>query len=865
MERRRQQELQAHDLRMAQLYVEAHEPSLYLRREKLSLQYACRLRANPENPCYDVTFHPNHRETFARRQSSIPTFGLRVLPLFEQIGLPLGNIARCVLPSIPPWTMHRPIINFSLTGLKKGTTPSYVYLYKFLEVSDSYHGYHHIYTDGSRQNDEVAAAAISTLTSLSSRLPDKSSIFSAESKALLLALDIVENSTYGRYIILSDSLSCLMALDNMKYSHPTICDILVKLHLLTKSNHVIFGWLPSHVGISGNEKADFAAKSALSLPVEPQVISYKDFYMYIFKHILSIWQSKWDGEINNKLHAIKPKLGEWALACRKSRKEESILCRLRVGHSYLTHSFLLRNEAQPVCGRCQQSLTVRHVLVDCAALTSVRSRFYPPLPWEEFFKEVDLYKLFKFLKYLNVYNRILQFLVDNGADEECLTGISDIFNHRSQVEDTHNAVDSEYKLNKSHDGALRDYGDGDFYKDNPLFNTECKALQILLYLYEFTASNPIGHNVKNFKLGGFYMLLGNVPPKYRSQQYVIQLFILCMSSIIKQIGFEVELLMHDLKTLKTEGLLITRSGDNLFYGTVSVVLTDNLGAHSIGGFLESFHCLRNCRFCFTPRETMQTIMNCSDLPMRSVKIHTAQLGNVQQAQSLSSSYSVKTDNCLNKPRYYHVINGLPSHLAPDLFEEVVSETLTNVIVHLVSEDTQQFSVANILLLEDVLQYACASELDRGHVMVMKDIIEYVHESFRQIFPEETKKPKMPFMLHYPQQMKSQFDTTGDAIIPVCLLRDEYQRILEKDMGGDCLEVFTSTSVNTIVGTLAMNEWSALIDRAYKAKSSIIEYVHESFRQIFPEETIKPKIHFMLHYPQQMKSFGANLEQMKRFC
>ncbi|KAG1682981.1 RNA-directed DNA polymerase from mobile element jockey [Nymphon striatum] len=339
------------------LYVEAHEPSLYLRREKLSLQYACRLRANPENPCYDVTFHPNHRETFARRQNSIPTFGLRVLPLFEQIGLPLGNIARCVLPSIPPWTMHRPIINFSLTGLKKGTTPSYVYLYKFLEVSDSYHGYHHIYTDGSRQNDEVAAAAISTLTSLSSRLPDKSSIFSAESKALLLALDIVENSTYGRYIILSDSLSCLMALDNMKYSHPTICDILVKLHFLTESNHVIFCWLPSHVGISGNEKADFAAKSALSLPVDSQSIYYHDFYMYIFKHILSIWQSKWDGEINNKLHAIKPKLGEWALAYRKSRKEESILCRLRVGHTYLTHSFLLRNEAQPVCGRCQQTLT----------------------------------------------------------------------------------------------------------------------------------------------------------------------------------------------------------------------------------------------------------------------------------------------------------------------------------------------------------------------------------------------------------------------------------------------------------------------------------------------------------------------------
>ncbi|KAG1678079.1 Isobutyryl-CoA dehydrogenase, mitochondrial [Nymphon striatum] len=74
-------------------------------------------------------------------------------------------------------------------------------------------------------------------------------------------------------------------------------------------------------------------------------------------YLLNGSKSKWDGEINNKLHAIKPKLGEWALSCRKSRKEESILCRLRVGHTYLTHSFLLRNEAQPVCGRCQQPLT----------------------------------------------------------------------------------------------------------------------------------------------------------------------------------------------------------------------------------------------------------------------------------------------------------------------------------------------------------------------------------------------------------------------------------------------------------------------------------------------------------------------------
>ena len=41
------------------LYVEAEEPSLYLRRENLALQYAIRLVANPSNPTFKVPFPPH--------------------------------------------------------------------------------------------------------------------------------------------------------------------------------------------------------------------------------------------------------------------------------------------------------------------------------------------------------------------------------------------------------------------------------------------------------------------------------------------------------------------------------------------------------------------------------------------------------------------------------------------------------------------------------------------------------------------------------------------------------------------------------------------------------------------------------------
>ena len=46
---------------VSSLYVEADEPSLRLRRGKLSLQYAIRLAANPSNPAFEVTFHHNFR------------------------------------------------------------------------------------------------------------------------------------------------------------------------------------------------------------------------------------------------------------------------------------------------------------------------------------------------------------------------------------------------------------------------------------------------------------------------------------------------------------------------------------------------------------------------------------------------------------------------------------------------------------------------------------------------------------------------------------------------------------------------------------------------------------------------------------
>ena len=51
------------------LYVEAHEPPLEIRREKLALQYILKLKANPENPANDV-FNLKHQELYRNKESA---------------------------------------------------------------------------------------------------------------------------------------------------------------------------------------------------------------------------------------------------------------------------------------------------------------------------------------------------------------------------------------------------------------------------------------------------------------------------------------------------------------------------------------------------------------------------------------------------------------------------------------------------------------------------------------------------------------------------------------------------------------------------------------------------------------------------
>ncbi|GBO32957.1 hypothetical protein AVEN_57708-1 [Araneus ventricosus] len=114
--------------------------------------------------------------------------------------------------------------------------------------------------------------------------------------------------------------------------HPVAVEILGLLQTLQHRGFcILFCWIPSHVGIIGNEQADHSAKTAASF-LHP----YCDVKKSVASHIYSLWQEIWDLQGHNKLYYIKPCIGlQPALPIRGADVKLTSL------HTRFTHKHLL--------------------------------------------------------------------------------------------------------------------------------------------------------------------------------------------------------------------------------------------------------------------------------------------------------------------------------------------------------------------------------------------------------------------------------------------------------------------------------------------------------------------------------------------
>jgi len=162
------------------------------------------------------------------------------------------------------------------------------------------------------------------------------------------------------FTIFSDSRSALQTICNPFTDHPLANDIQTDIHGLHQTGKTVnLCWVPSHVGVPGNERADKAALEAANANI---------------------------------------------------RREETILTRLRIGHTRLTHSYLLTGTERPYCDNCIVPLTIDHILSECPDYNRQRLTIYQtdPVHTQTILKndEATIVRLFQYINMIGLQDDI---------------------------------------------------------------------------------------------------------------------------------------------------------------------------------------------------------------------------------------------------------------------------------------------------------------------------------------------------------------------------------------------------------------------------------------------------------------------------
>ena len=221
---------------ISSLHVEANELPFHLRCIKHSFSFALRVFSDPKNPCYNIINTPRYSNLFNINKHLIPSLGLRIRSHLINAKINSSCILKFHWPIKSLWTFAIPSVYLGLSAYSKHNTNPSLYLDKYRLLKNHYTNHQFIYTDGSKSDEAVAAAAVCKGIVFSSRLPNAASIFSAEAKAILLALTFIEYTFQKHFVIFSDSKSVLQAIKNLNWKNPLIYQILQKYDSLYNLN-----------------------------------------------------------------------------------------------------------------------------------------------------------------------------------------------------------------------------------------------------------------------------------------------------------------------------------------------------------------------------------------------------------------------------------------------------------------------------------------------------------------------------------------------------------------------------------------------------------------------------------------------------
>ena len=215
-------------------------------------------------------------------------------------------------------------------------------------------------------------------------LGNTATVFQAEVTAIRKSAEMLLSKQMEKQTItfFSDSQASLAALNKLTVKSDTVEKCLNALNSLGKNNSVHLRWVKAHVGIHGNEVADFLAKKGSSLGegptnelLTPQSKQRCVINDYFHKKWTTAWQS-YDAARQTKIWFPKPNSKKSSLLLRLNRNNLGRLVQFLTGHNKLKrHKNIQDGVINPhSCTFCfEEEESSFHVIAECPALQFFRT------------------------------------------------------------------------------------------------------------------------------------------------------------------------------------------------------------------------------------------------------------------------------------------------------------------------------------------------------------------------------------------------------------------------------------------------------------------------------------------------------------
>ena len=369
------------------------------------------------------------------------------------------------------------------------------------------------------------------------------------------------------------------------------------------------------------------------------------------------------------------------------------------------------------------------------------------------------------------------------------------------------------------DGVLRDFCDAEQFKNNPLFQRDSNALQLHFFYDDFETVNPLGSKTKVHKIGGFYFVLKNLPPKFNSSLQNIHLVALCHTEDIKKYGYDeiLRFLVEDINILSSHGIELPDGSRKR--GTITQFSADNLGANSLFGFVESFTASHYCRLCSMGKEETQISFKESEIHMRTIESYNQNLQE-QEEQATLHIRGLKKSSVLNDCLYYHVLCNFSMDIMHDLLEGIVQYEVKLVLKYLIEDrNPPLMSLDNLNRRVASYNYGFAESKNKPSEIKLRTSGNAVGQKAMQSW---CLLRHLPFIIGYMEDENDRF----------------YFQLLLKLL--ECMDIIFSPQITP--GQISQLRF-------------LIEDHHNHFVNVFPNRRLLPKHHFMIHYPTCLEQVG----------